>query len=412
MKIAVFSNTYRPFVGGVTRSIDTFVEEFRKKGHEVQLFVPRFKGVHESTEWICRVSAIPRFNQTDFSLPLPFSLKVRTRFKEFAPDVVHVQHPFFLGEMGMHLGKYRRLPLVLTYHTQYEQYAHYTPVDTDLVKRWIINVCTSFCDLCDLVIAPSRDLKQVLIERGVRTPIEVIPTGIDLSRSVPRDTGGLRKRLELGEETKILVHVGRFGPEKNLEFLFRSVAKALVRRPALVFYVAGEGTLCDPLKRLARQLGMAERVYFEGKLSPLELSNVYADGDLFVFASKTETQGLVVLEAMAAGMPVVAVDAPGVRDMVEDGLEGFLTPENGEIFAERILFLLDHPERWTACAQACRIKAEAFSASRMAERMLLAYERLRKVPRERLNRKIHHFTIVKGLLQEALRRVEGNPRRT
>ncbi len=403
MKLAFFSNTYRPFTGGVTRSIDTFRREFEARGHAVHLFVPRFKGYEEHDERVYRVPSIPKFNHTDFSLPLPFSLKVRNIFGKLRPDLVHAQHPFFLGEMGMHLGKNRNLPIVLTYHTQYEQYSHYAPVDSALVKRWIINVCNSFCNLCDLVVAPCQDIREMLMQRGVGTRIEVIPTGVDLSAYGHPDRHWLRETFGLSRDQKILLHVGRLAKEKNLEFLFHAVSRAMTGDAKLVLLVAGMGDQVPRLKELSETLGIAARVIFHGHMEPVELVNAYAGADLFVFSSKTETQGLVVLESMTAGTPAVAVDAPGVRDMIRDGVNGYLCPEDEERFAERIRQLTGSPETRTAFSHAAKEAAARYSASAMAERMLQEYAELLRQPPDTLNPEIHHFNILKGLLREAVR---------
>ncbi len=403
MKLAFFSNTYRPFTGGVTRSIDTFRREFEARGHEVHLFVPRFKGYEEREERVYRVPSIPKFNHTDFSLPLPFSLKVRNIFGKLNPHLVHAQHPFFLGEMGMHLGKNRNLPIVLTYHTQYDQYSHYAPVDSDLVKRWIINVCISFCNLCDLVVAPCRDIREMLLQRGVTTRIEVIPTGIDLAPYGNVDPNWLRETFGLSGHQKILLHVGRLAKEKNLEFLLHAVGRAMARDPELVLLIAGMGDRVPRLKELTETLGLGARVIFHGQMEPAELVNAYAGADLFVFTSKTETQGLVVLESMAAGTPAVAVDAPGVRDMIRDGVNGYLTAEDGELFAEKVLRLTGSPEIRAAFSEAALKAASGYSASAMAERMLEQYAELLERPPDTLNPEIHHFNILKGLLREAVR---------
>jgi glycosyltransferase involved in cell wall biosynthesis len=403
MKIGIFTNNFRPFVGGVTRSIETFAREFDKKGHEVHIFAPRFEGYKKDEKAVYRVPAIPRFNHTDFSLPLPFSLKVRSIFDKLELDLVHVQHPFFLGEMGMHLGKNRGLPIILTYHTQYEKYSHYAPIDSDLVKRWIVNVCTSFCNLCDLVVAPSEDIRNLLISRDVKTRIEVIPTGVDFELYKNPDRQWFRREFGIDEGKKVLVHVGRLAKEKNLDFLFRSVAVVMKKNKEVLLFIAGEGDQKERLRNLAGQLGIQDQVLFHGKMTSDELVNAYAGGDLFVFSSKTETQGLVVLEAMAAGMPVVAVDAPGLRDVVADGVCGFLTSEDPQDFSEKILFLIQSADKKETFSRASLKIARQFSSSKMADRMLKEYSHLLQQSPDTLNPEIHRFKILKGLLQEALR---------
>ncbi|MDX1764855.1 MAG: glycosyltransferase, partial [bacterium] len=367
-------------MGGVTRSIETLVHEVHARGHEVRLFAPRFEGYEETEDWIYRVPSIPRFNHTDFSLPLPYSVRVRSIMTDFSPHLVHVQHPFFLGEMGMHLGKNRNIPIVLTYHTQYEQYSHYAPIDSDLVKRWIINVCNSFCNLCDLVVAPSTDIRQVLIDRKVTSRIEVIPTGVNLEPYREPDRRWLRETFRIGPEKKILIHTGRLAKEKNLPFLFRAVAQVMSDNEGVVFFVAGIGDQAPYLKELSSQLGIEGQVIFHGKMTAEELAAAYAGADLFVFSSKSETQGLVVLEAMAAGTPVVAVDAPGVRDMVTDSVDGYLTEEDEGLFARRILLLLDSPDHRAAFSRAAEEKAAQFQSSAMGGKILDEYEHLLQQP--------------------------------
>ena len=408
MRIAVFTNNYRPFLGGVTRSIETFAKEFRAKGHAVWIFAPRFGGDEPAEEGVTRAPAIPRFNHTDFALPLPFSLRVRQEFKRFAPDLVHVQHPFLLGEMGLHLARSRGLPVVLTYHTQYEKYAHYTPVDSERVRRWIVNVCTSFCNLCDLVVAPSRDIRETLRARGVETEIQVIPTGVDLSVYDRVDPSWLRRRLGLAAETPILVHVGRLAKEKNLGLLVEAAARAMERRRDLVWVVAGRGDREEALRARVRELGLAGRVRFFGTMAPSDLANLYAGAWVFVFASTTETQGLVVLEAMAAGAPVAAVDAPGVRDMVVHGEQGLLCAEEPDALAGAVLAIVEDPERRRAMSRAARGRARDFSSSAMADRLLAAMDRLRGRGPAPDRGEVHRFLVLKGILRDVVDSLRGS----
>jgi glycosyltransferase involved in cell wall biosynthesis len=253
------------------------------------------------------------------------------------------------------------------------------------------------------VVAPSEDIRNLLISRDVKTRIEVIPTGVDFELYQNPDRHWFRREFGIDEGKKVLVHVGRLAKEKNLDFLFRSVAVVMKKNKEVLLFIAGEGDQKERLRNLAGQLGIQDQVLFHGKMTSDELVNAYAGGDLFVFSSKTETQGLVVLEAMAAGMPVVAVDAPGLRDVVADGVCGFLTSEDPQDFSEKILFLIQSADKKETFSRASLKIARQFSSSKMADRMLKEYSHLLQQSPDTLNPEIHRFKILKGLLQEALR---------
>ena len=187
----MFTNTYLPHVGGVARSVSTYEEEFRRRGHDVRIVAPQFEGAMESTEHVLRTPAIQNFNGSDFSVTIPQPGLIAEFLDGFRPDILHSHHPFLLGDAALRAAWTRRLPLVFTHHTLYEQYTHYVPLDSEALQRVAIQMATEYCNLCTHVIAPSQSIAELLVQRGVTTPITVIPTGIDLDFFGSGDGRGL-----------------------------------------------------------------------------------------------------------------------------------------------------------------------------------------------------------------------------
>ncbi len=318
----MFTNTYLPHVGGVARSVETFAAALRHAGNEVMVVAPAFPDAAQEETGVVRVPAIQRFNGSDFSVRLPVPGLLKEPLDRFQPDIIHAHHPFLLGDTALRIASGRGLPLIFTHHTLYEQYTHYVSNQSDALKRFVIELSTGYANLCDHVIAPSQSVAALLSQRGVTSPITVIPTGVDVGRFERGSGVRFRQGLGIPEKAFTVGHIGRLAPEKNLMFLARSAAAFLRARPEAWFLVAGTGPLEAEMKALFASEGVLERVRFAGILLGEGLADAYAAMDVFAFASQSETQGMVMVEAMAAGTPVVAVDASGVREVVHDGSNG------------------------------------------------------------------------------------------
>jgi glycosyltransferase involved in cell wall biosynthesis len=330
MKIAMFTNTYLPHVGGVARSVKTLEDECRKLGHEVKIVAPEFANATESPD-VLRVPAIQNFNGSDFAVRLPAPAMIRDFMDEFQPDVIHSHHPFLLGDSALRQAWRMEIPVVFTHHTLYERYTHYVPLDSPTLKRMAIQLATEYCNLCSEVIAPSESIRDLLVDRGVTVPINPIPTGIDTQFFSSGDGSRFRLSAGIPEEALLIGHVGRLAPEKNLRFLAEAVGIFLKGDPDAAFLIVGEGDEGDAMLKILGDLGAGDRVYRAGQLTGPHLADAYAAMEVFVFASQSETQGMVLAEAMAAGKPVVALDGSGVREIVIDGANGFLL--NGDATA-------------------------------------------------------------------------------
>ena len=324
MRIVQLTNTYLPHVGGVARSVESFGREYRRLGHRVLVVAPAFEGAPERETDVVRMPAIVRFNGSDFSVPVPVPGRVASALDRFRPEIVHSHHPFLLGDTALRVAAARDLPVVFTHHTLYERYTHYVPGDSPAMKRFVVDLVVGYSNLCDAVIAPSESIGELLLRRGVTAPVAVIPTGIEVERFASGDGGRFRRAEGIREDAFVVGHTGRLAPEKNLPLLARAVGRFLAAEPAARFLVVGAGPSAARVRSELAELGVADRLHMPGVLTGTRLADAYRAMDVFVFASRTETQGMVLVEAMAAGVPVVALDAPGVREVVRDGIDGRL----------------------------------------------------------------------------------------
>jgi glycosyltransferase involved in cell wall biosynthesis len=226
----------------------------------------------------------------------------------------------------------------------------------------------------DALVVPSRAMEQALLDYGVRCPMHIIPTGMEMERFAGGDGQRFRTQLGIAPGQPVLVHVGRIAHEKNIEFLFRMFALVVRSKPGAIFIVAGEGPALGSCKAYVRALGLAEHVRFVGYLSrERELLDCYRAGDLFVFSSKTETQGLVLLESMALGVPVVSTAHMGTADIVTPQRGAQAAPDDEKVFASMVVQLLDDPQRRAAMSAEARAYAATWSATAMAERLAGLY---------------------------------------
>lgn len=398
----MLTNTFVPHVGGVARSVQRFSEEFRRRGHRVLVVAPDYTGSAASEPNVVRIPALRNFNGSDFSLPVPMSRRVARALKTFAPGIVHSHHPYLLGDTALRVAAARGIPAVFTHHSLYEEFTHYVPGDSPRMKRFVRDLVVGYCNLCDAVIAPSETVAEILERRGVKTRVRVIPTGVDLDLFSGGDRAFFRARHGIPEEAFLVGHVGRLAPEKNLGFLADGVARFLRREKQARFLLVGDGPMREAVRTIFESRGLLGRFHEDGVLGEAALAHAYKGMDVFAFASRTETQGMVLTEAMAAGTPVVAIDASGVREVVRDGENGRLLPsEDGEAFAAALssIAALSTEERERLRERAAR-SAEAFSISRTADRTLALYESLLEARTERRTIRTGPWIAARKLLGE------------
>ncbi|MCK4605332.1 MAG: glycosyltransferase [Deltaproteobacteria bacterium] len=378
MNILMMTNTFTPHVGGVARSIEAFTAEYRKRGHRVLVIAPEFKNMQENEVDVIRIPAIQNFNGSDFSVVLSTPGYLTEAIKKFEPDIVHSHHPYLIGGTALRLAIPHKLPLVFTHHTMYEQYTHYVPGDSEALKRFVIQLSTRYANLCNQVFAPSESVASVLRRRGVVARIDVVPTGVNLEKFARGSGAGFRAAMDISENAFVVGHVGRLAPEKNLEFLAKTISGFLKSEKRAHFLVIGRGPSEDTIRKIFSREGMADRLHTLGILKHPLLASAYRAMDVFAFASKSETQGMVLTEAMAAGIPVVALDAPGAREVVVDHRNGrLLHSETIEEFSSALQWVAAlSSEQMQQLKQAAENRAKEFSMERSADKALTLYENL------------------------------------
>jgi 1,2-diacylglycerol 3-alpha-glucosyltransferase len=419
MRILMLTNTYPPVVSGVAKSIVAFDEEYRRRGHEVRVIAPQADNGHDDDPHVVRVPAIQHFNGSDFPLPMPSPVLVATSVDEFQPDVIHAHHPFFLGNSAVRVARPRNVPLVFTHHTMYDQYTHYTAVESPATARFVGALAAGYANLCDAVIAPSMSVAQMLRERGVETRIEIIPTGVDVSKFSHGDGYRFRQNHGIPADALVVGYVGRLAPEKNLLFLVESVAHFMETHQQAHFLVVGAGPSGEEIRDVAERAGFGNRLHLAGLCQGQNLIDSFHALDVFAFASQSETQGMVLTEAMAAGKPVVALDGPGVRDVIRDRANGRLVSlENRELFGQALAWVAARtPREQAKLANGARRTAERFSLGRQAARALQLYELLIAEARHgeeetsawaRARRRIEaEWTILSNVAHAATQAIEG-----
>ncbi len=379
MKIMMISNTYLPIVGGLEKSIESFASKFREWGHEVLIVVPRLEESEPDAPGILRIPSLRHFRHPDFSLLLPVFTVLSQAVERFEPDVIHAHHPFLMGEMALRLCARYKKPLVFTYHILFEQYAHYVPLPPASGRKFLVELAAGFANLSTRVIAPSESVRGILRAEGVKRPIDVVPTGVDtaaFSANSERGREAVRDRFLIPPGAFVFGYFGRLAPEKNLGFLARAAISFMRRNSGAHFFAAGKGPFEQEMDRLFNEAGMSGRYHFAGVLGGQALVDCYHALDAFAFASTSETQGMVLCEAMAAGVPVIALDGPGVREVVRDFHNGRLVMSGSArdfVSALDWCASLDRTVR-EGVADAARQTADEFSLNKCARRALGTYE--------------------------------------
>ena len=375
MKIALFTNNYLPFLGGVTTSVDTLRRGLDARGHESWVFAPRFNGAVDPHPRVVRYPSLPAATYPEFALAVPWSRMAARLARAQHFDVFHAHHPFLLGPVARRLARAARRALVFTYHTRYDKYAHYVPLPRRLVEAAATGLSTRFARRADAVIAPSALIRDELLARGVRTPIAVVPTGVDLAHFAPGDRREARRQIGLSEDGLVLVYVGRLDREKSVGRILTAFERVAGTVPDARLVLVGHGTEAEALRRQARALPVGDRITFLGVRAHEALVPCYRAADLFVFASETETQGLVLAEAAACGVPAVTVSGPGCDEVVRDGETGVLTKADAADFADAVIGLLFDTERRARMAERARAVAEReFGVSLQIDRTLAVYD--------------------------------------
>ncbi|MGB9857657.1 MAG: glycosyltransferase family 4 protein [Dictyoglomaceae bacterium] len=403
MNIAFFSDTYEPQKNGVVTAIRMQKKFLEENGNKVYLFIPYITNSSLGENIYPLPSIIFPF-QREHRIAKPYSLKYDLLLNKERIELIHTHTPFSLGLFGWQQAKKRNLPLVHTYHTLFEEYAYYVwDHFPDIVKRILITEkearsiaiwwSRTYCNLCDLIIAPSTKVKKILERQGVKKPIEILPNGLDLREFKPLDKKLARSKRGFPENGELLLFVGRLGKEKNISFLLR-VLRWLKSNSVDLYYliIIGDNPdkrVMEGLKKEAERLDISDRVIFTGYLDYPSVIESYYAVDLFVFSSLTETQGMVILEALFSGLPVIALKDDAIGDFVKDGENGFLIPNNNqsvEEFGKKVILLTENKELYNLISHNAKKSVENLRLDNLNKKLIEIYNNLISEFRKRENK--------------------------
>lgn len=370
MNVLMLSDVYFPRVNGVSTSIRTFRRELHRLGHEVCLLAPAYGPDDPVEPDLLRLPA--RGVVVDPEDRMLRTGPVWARLPELRArrfDLVHIQTPFVAHWLGVRLARALGVPTLETYHTFFEEYLfHYVPA---LPRAWLRAAARALsrrqCNALDGLVVPSQAMLDVLRGYGVRTPGRIIPTGLDRAAPTHGDGAAFRAAHGIDPRRPLLVHVGRVAHEKNIDFLLHMLATLRRSHPQVLLVIAGEGPAAAHLRRLGERLELGAHLLFVGYLErERALPDCYCAGDAFVFASRTETQGLVLLEAMSLGVPVVSTAVMGTRDIVGPGIGALVAREDAADFAAKVARVLDDPALRARLGAAARTHARRWRADATA----------------------------------------------
>lgn len=369
MKIALFSESFTPYISGVARSVEILYKELNNLGHDVYVFTPNYPNWSDSDDHIIRFPSMPS-TYPNFRLAIPY----RALMPKIDFDIIHSHSPFQLGQYSLHIAKKKNIPFIYSFHTIFSQYMHYSRMPKSIANFIFSEYIRNFCNSCNKIIAPGQKTLDYIESLNIKTPVSIIPSGIDLDIIKKASPDGIKEKLNLPENAKILIYVGRLSKEKNLSFLLEAVNLVILQDPGVYLIMAAGGPYESKLKKTAAELKIDRNIIFAGEIKYPDIFNYYKCGDIFIFASKTETQGLVIAEAKACGLPVIAVNAAGISEGIDNGVDGYLVDEDKQVFSEKILSLLNNePLRTNMGKIARQNSSDIFSSKTIAKKIESLY---------------------------------------
>jgi glycosyltransferase involved in cell wall biosynthesis len=378
MKILFISDVYFPRINGVSTSIQTFRHNLRSLGHIVHLIAPAYPTQSADEADILRGPArqVP-FDPEDRLMSYRWVMNQLDKLRSERYDIIHIQTPFVAHYLGVKLSRLLGIACIETYHTFFEEYLyHYIPLVPRNLMRFVAKRFSRHQgNSLNGMVVPSHPMLHVLKGYGITTHSQVIPTGLEPASFIPGEGVAFRERYNIAQERPMLLFVGRVAHEKNIGFLLRMLVQVKLKFANVLLVIAGEGPARKGLELEVSQLALGNNVRFIGYLDRhTELNSCYRAADIFVFSSRTETQGLVLLEAMAQGVPLVSTAEMGTRDVLREGMGVWIAQEEVSDFADKVVKLLDDTPLRKQLGDAGRDYAHEWSASRQAQRLLSFYQ--------------------------------------
>ncbi len=348
LRIGLFTDTYAPQVNGVSVSLQMISEGLTKRGHQVTIFAPRFPGYKDDQPNVMRLPSLKYLNNPPIYVAVLGTPRSTWKLTREHFDVLHAHSPASVGLLAYLTASTKRLPLIYTYHTSITDYTHYIKFigGTGLIKRAAAWFSKASTDLGDQIVVPSPKFYRLLLQQKVKQPITIIPNGIDLSMfKAVKNPGALRKRLGIAQDAPIMLTVGRIDPEKRLDFIVEAFSLLADRVPNAHLVFAGDGSARKHVEEKANSTKVKDRIHFLGMVNRSELPDIFQDADVFLSASTTEVHPISVIEAIASGLPFVAVKDEAFEGMLEHGLNGYEVPLDVNQYADVLADLLPDRER-------------------------------------------------------------------
>ncbi len=374
MKIGFFTDGYLPQLNGVATSVDSWTKELEKLGHEVYILAPKYPN-YKDRDNVIRLSSIRVLKQPDIRLAGFLPIKSMVEISKIKFDIIHGLSGGTVSSLGLIVARLKKIPYVFTYYTRWNHFTHYFFKGKLISPKIVEKASRIFCNRCNCIIVPARKIKDELISFGVKKPIVVIPSGVDLTKFKKQEKGFLRKKTGIKKE-KILLYIGRLEKEKSVDFLLKTFEKIYLEDSNVNLVLIGDGKEEAKLKELAKKLKIEKNVYFAGLIGRDKINKVFADAEIFVFASTTETQGMVILEALASGLPVVAVNDPVYEGVIQNKINGVLVEPDVKQFAKACLDILSNPKERERLSDSAIKSMHNFSLSQTAKSFEKLYKNL------------------------------------
>lgn len=381
MRIAFFTNCYKPLINGVVSSIVSLKTAYEEKGHNTYIFAPRVEGYTDEEENVFRYHSVNLTNRVKYPIAIPLSIRASGVINEFKPDIIHLHHPFVLSMPAIMYAEKLKIPKILTIHTQYERYAYYiSPIPHSITQEAIKRIIFNLADKIDVITTPSESMKNIINEYKVKKNIIVVPNAVNLNLFQDRnqqECQSLKDKYKIKEQDTIILYVGRISLEKNIEKIIQAVALIHEKNITNIkLLLVGDGTAMEQMKKLVKTLKLDGIVQFAGAVKNEVIKNYYHISDIFAFTSTSETFGLVIIEAMASGLPVLAIKAPGAVDIISNGIDGVLSEDNVDDFAIHLEKLIMDKNFRNNLSQTALLTAKKYSFESVADKMLEIYRNL------------------------------------
>lgn len=381
MRIGIFTDSYLPIKYGMETSIESFRLSLERLGHEVYIYAPQFPNYQDKNPRVFRFKSFQPSKMADMRLSFPFAVGKRTTdVLNFKLDIVHAQTPFSLGFLGKYVAKKQNIPLFYTHHTDFAGCIRAYIGDWFFIASLSEKITAFFANRCDFVIAPSKKMESHLLKAGVKTPVKILPTGTDLSRFKRTDISKkkvdeLRNKYGISAEEKVLLTLSRIGKEKNIDLVISAFSEISKTNKNYKLVIVGKGPYLNELKSAVESSDIKNRVIFTGFVPDEEKPFYYQLGDIFVYGCLNDVQALVVLEAVASGLPVIIADDDAFYGMVENGVNGiFINPPTPKLFSAKTLEILTDGALRNRYSEGSLAIAEKYSENALAEKLVDLYQ--------------------------------------